>query len=241
MGLAEYIRPGGKIDIQDLPKGNRTDILEIKKVYISQVSEILSEDRIEITMPMVQTKLILLEVDEKYDLYFYTPKGVYQVYSRVVNRYKKNNLYYLEMELTSKLCKVQRREYYRYGCAMEMRIRTLEPQELKAFEKKERCYIPDLPEKNAIIVDISGGGIRFVSKQPYELQQLLYCSFTMEIKGAPMEFHLISKVLAIKKMDEMEDLQEYRVQFYSITKLEREDIIRYIFEEERKNRQREKW
>lgn len=40
------------------------------KVYQSRVLQILSEDTLEISMPMEQTRLILLPVDSEYDMIF---------------------------------------------------------------------------------------------------------------------------------------------------------------------------
>ena len=69
--LSKYIAPGSRIELQKA-KRYRDDDEEKNKVYASQVVDILSDDRIEISMPMEKTKLILLPVDVEYDLYFFT-------------------------------------------------------------------------------------------------------------------------------------------------------------------------
>ena len=66
------------------------------------------------------------------------------------------------MELTSNLRKYQRREYYRFSCALEMNSRKLEPEEVKAVDRNQLYLVPGLPAKRSVIVDISGGGLRFV-------------------------------------------------------------------------------
>ena len=50
--LSEYVVPGNKIEIRPVNQDEfGEEILVRKKVYQSQVSDILSEDRLEILMP----------------------------------------------------------------------------------------------------------------------------------------------------------------------------------------------
>ena len=48
------------------------------------------------------------------------------------------------------------------------------------------------------------------------------------------------KVIAVRELDEHRGLYEHRAQYINIDTMEREEIIRFIFEEERKHRKREK-
>lgn len=84
--LSKYVVPGCRVDLRaiDRRKDSRKSVNEERKNYQSKVIDILSEDRIEISMPMEKTKLILLPVDGEYDLYFYMDNGLYQCYARVV-------------------------------------------------------------------------------------------------------------------------------------------------------------
>lgn len=86
-------------------------------------------------MPMEKTKIILLPVGAEYDLYFYTPNGVYQCRAKVADRGKKNNVFVLTMELTSNLSKDQRREFYRFSCALKMDSRALGEEEMELLER----------------------------------------------------------------------------------------------------------
>ncbi len=118
--LSKFIAAGDKIELQAVDKG-RGSVGEIsQKIYYSNVHDILSEDSLEIVMPMEQTKLILLPVDSEYDMVFYGASGLYQCFARIIDRYKSNNVYILVVELTSNLRRYQRREYYRFSCALEM-------------------------------------------------------------------------------------------------------------------------
>lgn len=238
--LSKYIVPGNKVEIQVVDRTKSMDELEKKKVYQSKVYDILSEDRLEVAMPMEKTKLILLPVDVEYDLYFYTPAGLYQCFAKVIDRYKTDNKYVLVLELSSNLRKFQRREYYRLSCALEMDARILEKEEVEAAEQRDKYLLPGLPLKRSIIVDISGGGIRFVGDYKYDPDCLICCKYHLVIEGKDKEYTLIAKIIAVRELEDKRGLFEHRAQYINIDTIEREEIIRFIFEEERKHRKREK-
>jgi len=238
--LSKYILPGERIELQAVAKGMKAESDANRKVYQSKVFDILSEDRLEITMPMEKTKLILLPVDAEYDMYFYAKSGLFQCFARIIDRYKSNNVYILVVELTSNLRKFQRREYYRFSCALEMGTRILEEEEVTAVEKKQDYLVPGLPLQRSVVVDISGGGIRFVADRLYEVGSLMYCKYQLVINGKVKEYNLVGKVLNNHEIENRPGDYEHRIQYINITEAEREEIIRYIFEEERKNRQKER-
>ena len=51
-------------------------------------------------------------------------------------------------------------------------------------------------------------------------------------------YNLVGKILSVKELENRRGTFEHRVQYINIDNQQREEIIRYIFEEERKNRQR---
>lgn len=238
--LSKYVIPGNKLEIQAVERVKYVDDQEKKKVYQSQVYDILSEDRLEISMPMEKSKLILLPVDVEYDLYFYTAGGLYQCFAKVIDRYKTEHNYLLLLELTSNLRKFQRREYYRLSCALEMNSRALKKEEVEAIDQQDDYLVPGLPLKRSIIVDISGGGIRFVGDYSYEPESLICCKYHLLVDGRDKEYTLVAKIIAVRELEDRKGLFEHRAQYININTLEREEIIRFIFEEERKNRKREK-
>ncbi len=238
--LSKFITEGNKVELRSLGqlKGTRSE--EKAKVYNSMVHNILSEDTMEISMPMEKTKLILLPVDSEFDMVLYGKGSLYQCSARIIDRYKSNNVYLLVVELTSNLRKYQRREYYRFSCALEMCARTLEEEEVQAIEKRVPYELtPGLPLKTSVIVDISGGGLRFMSSQRYESGSLIYCSYHLYKEAERKKYEVIGKVLDSRELENRAGTFEHRVQYYDIDANTREEIIKYIFDEERKHRRRE--
>ena len=239
--LSKFLRPGDRIELQMVEHQRKDE--DSQRVFISEIHEILSEDQMEIVMPMEKTKLILLPVDVEYDLTIYAQHGLFQCFARVIDRYKSNNVYILVVELTTNLRKHQRREYYRYSCALDMSSRELEENEIKAVELREPFLLtPGLPIKRSVIVDISGGGLRFVSEQRYEPESLIYCSYSLlQNDNKKKEYQIVGKVLTVTELSNRRGTYEHRVQYVDLDKDVREEIIRFIFEEERKNRKKERY
>lgn len=240
--LARIIKPGDKIELRPVEKkGSRMEENHtVAKTYLSQVQSIISGERMEIVMPMEGTKIVLLPVDAVFDMYLTTHSGLYQCFVRIIDRYKSNNVYILAVELTSNLRKYQRREYYRFSCALEMKSRELSADEIKVVDTPDEYLMPGLPLKQSVIVDISGGGLRFLSNHQYEPGSLIYINYSLLIKEKVKTYNVVGKVLAIKPSENRKGVYEHRVQYVNMGNDDREEIIRYIFEEERKHRSNRK-
>lgn len=244
--LSKYVTPGCRVDLQTIKHpGQRirmdADDSEERKSYQSQVIDVLSEDRVEIAMPMEKSKLILLPVDGEYDMYFYSDSGLYQCYARVVDRYKNNSLYVLVLDLISNLRKNQRRAYYRFSCALDMYSRELQDEEFtQSGDGDEEILAPQLPLKSSVIVDISGGGLRFVSNYAYEEQSMILCKYSLLVNGKTKEYNLAGKVLSVRELENRKGVFEHRVQYVNVDSAEREEIIKYIFDEERRTLKNQK-
>lgn len=240
--FSKFISLGDKIELQAADQETDGQTGSAGKVYMSEVYDILSEDAIEIRMPMEKTKLILLPVDVEFDMVFYTANGMYQCFGMIVDRYKSNNVYLLRVEMTSNLRKYQRREFYRLKCALEMHSRSLREDEVQTIESNMPYSLTKgLPLKESVIVDISGGGLRFLSTHRYEPGCLLYCSYHLINGTERKKYEVISKVLDTVELDNRPGTYEHRVKYYDMDPAVREEIIKFIFEEERKSRQKEKY
>ena len=230
--LSKFISPGDRIEMQRVERLKGAQAEESRRIYLSSVHEIIAADQMEVVMPMEQTKLILLPVDTEYDVTIYGQTGLFQCFARVVDRYKSNNVYLLALELTSNLRKHQRREFYRFSCALEMCSRTLEEEEIKAVdEKRPYALTPGLPIKRSVIVDISGGGLRFLSTQRYEPESMLYCSYYLLKNGEKKQIEVVGKVLTVNELENRRGTYEHRVQYVNVDVDTREQIIQFIFEE----------
>jgi len=238
--IEKFISPGDKVELKSTVNVVLPDGTEGKKNYKTSVNSIREDGLIEIVMPMEQTKLILLPVGGEYDICFFTHAGLYRADVRIVDRQKSNNLYLLIVELTSSLHKYQRREYYRFNCLVEAKVRKMTPQETNAFQRGSTYFITEEGMTKSVIVDISGGGARFVAKQKYPEGCMLLLEFSLPVLEEEKSFLLASKVIYSNAIENRIDEYENRVKFEYINGITREEIIRYIFDEDRKIRKNER-
>ena len=83
--LSRFVEEGSKVELRALEHGlGESGAENTTKVYQSRVLQILSEDTLEISMPMEQTRLILLPVESEYELLDYLEEA-----SKMQNEYKK--------------------------------------------------------------------------------------------------------------------------------------------------------
>jgi len=238
--LADYIAPGNRVELKATGKMWMDEDARTRHIYMSKVMDITSDDRIEVLMPYEKGRLVLLPVDGEYSLCFYSTKGLFQCFCRIVDRYRSDNMYILVLDLTSELAKLQRREYYRFSCALELKSRLCTPEEVDAFEKNRR-YLVDPGEnlQKSVVVDISGGGLRFVANFSYEEGNTIYCSYRLPGNANDKEYEMLCNVLKVTELESRPGLFEHRIQYIFIDENSREDIIHFIFEEERKIRKKQ--
>ena len=239
--LTDYISPGNRVELKATGKIWMDEDMRTRHIYMSKIMDVTSDDRIEVLMPYEKGKLVLLPVDGEYSLCFYSPRGLFQCYSRIVDRYRSDNMYILVLDLTSQLQKLQRREYYRFSCALELKSRLCSKEELEAFENN-RSFLVSNDKKQlqrSVVVDISGGGLRFVSNFKYDEGSMIYCSYRLPGNVNDKEYEMICSILKGQELENRPGLFEHRIQYVYIDETSREDIIHFIFEEERKIRKKQ--
>lgn len=83
------------------------------------------------------------------------------------------------------------------------------------------------------IVDISGGGIRAFSKRQLEKNELVYVKFTLNFNSGDKETDVLAKVVDSQKNSKDETMFDSRLQFINISEADREEIVKYVFEQQR--------
>lgn len=213
---------GDKVEISRL-KFNTNETYKNEKVYISIIQDI-NNDEIIISAPVENGKIIPLEVGAAYILSIYTKGGLYKCKSSVKNRYKNKDLHFITMEVQSAMVKSQRRQYFRLECILSILFADI----------KEDSW------NEGIIVDISGGGLRFTSKNKMDTNSTLKCKIELNINNKVNIIELKGNVILSDIVDFETMKYETRIMFDDISNEDREKIIKFIFEEERKRRKRKK-
>jgi c-di-GMP-binding flagellar brake protein YcgR len=98
----------------------------------------------------------------------------------------------------------------------------------------------DIVWKKGVLLDISGGGVRMVSEYQEEPGCPIQLRFSIIVDGMNEEVIQYGKLIASAPNRNNNILYEQRVEFEQIDDKEREKIIRFIFDEERKKISKEK-
>ena len=247
MAVSDVIRIGDKIDVRLVQQIENSDKNgESPDVYRSQVLDIKENGNFEIAMPTEKGRLILLPLGVRFEFVFYSYTGsLYKSIGQVVERYKKDGFYMLEIQLRTSLEKFQRREIYRYSCTMDFVFYELDEEQKDTDSVDEILQeMMDgevtLPACHGVMVDLSGGGMKFRSSYELKAGNRILVMLRLTNDKMDRQFHILAKVIAcIEVHTPAKVLYESRIKFYIEDNKIREEIIRYIFEEERKIRQKE--
>lgn len=243
---SKVIAIGDKVDIRvvsEIENAEHTGVMP--HVYKSQVLDFFDNGEIEISMPSEGGKIILLHLGLRYEFIFYSNGGLYRCYGQILERYKTDNQYMLRIAFNTQLSKIQRREYYRLSCVMdttfyeisEEMAMTKKTDEIEQIIRSEVGYTDN--EKKGAILDISGGGVRFVSEENLEVDSYLLMYICLGTDSSALEYPIVSRVIRSSKVENAVPIKyEHRVEFLLKDSKVRENIIRFIFTEERKSRKR---
>lgn len=243
MAISDIIQPGDKVEARLTSKTN-----DANKIYRSNVLEVKDEGKIVISMPIESGKIILLPLGGRFEFTFLTGAGgTYKSIGQVTERYKKDNIFMLEIELKTRLEKFQRREYFRHNCMLEV-IYFILDEEQKKLETTEdvvkslRNAVGFVAERHyGLIADLSGGGMKMRTKEELtEGDQLLFF-LKLTSDSVDSQYQVRGDVIGSRVIEtsSSKTLYENRIKFVIEDNTVREDIIRYIFEEERRIRRKE--
>jgi c-di-GMP-binding flagellar brake protein YcgR len=251
--LQEVLSIGDKIDIK--PIGRNGKPVAGARTYVSQLVDFVDPDVINIAAPIVLGRTIPLQVGESFNLCFYTEKGLYRCNALVLSNHRENKTIITVVRITTNLEKFQRREYYRLECIYDIEYRSI-PLEEQILEKKlkdnnyrnaeERAEISmklqemDKEWKTASITDISGGGAKFTSESPLHNGDKIRMRLSFINSPGNKNMIICALVIATGRILTRTGVHEHRVQFDSIPQKDREVLIKYIFEQERKRMRNDK-
>lgn len=240
--LEDTLSIGNKIEMHEISDRLVEDPENKKPVYVSQVLEFdeYEEDVVNIAMPIFEGRLIPLEIGKQFELYFYTPKGIYKCNSIIENRYKSNNIYILEVRITSTLKKHQRRQYFRLEVNMEMQYKLFSEEEEKYFRLMGK-FSDDMDKRGfdtGVTMDISGGGVRFISKEQFHPGAKMMTRIAYGEDSDRRLCEAIARVIASHPARGKNNVFETRIEFVQIKDSEREAFIKFIFQVERNMRRK---
>lgn len=233
---------GDKIDLIKIETRLSVDPDKKPVVYNSQVLDDARNGNLLISMPIQEGKVIPFSVGTKMNATFYSKSGLFQCEIQVVGRYKKGSLFLMEVEQMSILKKVQRREYFRLNCNKPIEYRIVNEQERNMLERGEPYSLEDIETdwKKGVMLDLSGGGIRFVSPNKEVKNSFLQVRFELDLTEDDVQVvYLFANLLRSEQHPNNASIYDNRLEFWRLDRAMQEMIVRYIFEEQRRVRSKQ--
>ncbi len=238
--MAEAVKIGDKVEIRIQKEVEKAKELgETPRVFVSQVLDIMEDGDFELAMPFEGTKIILLPLDLRYEFVFIGKKGMYRAYGMIKERYKMDNRFMILVQCSNSLEKYQRRAYYRLECMLDVTYWVISEEQAKMprMEDVKRSLVLESDYRRRSVacntLDISGGGTKLLTDRFIEKNQYLYLVFQI---GEEDQVAVVGRVLSCEERDIPKGHYNTRVEFFIKDQKITEQIVRYIFTEERKNR-----
>lgn len=243
---------GDKLELVKI--NNQGNIINEAKRHVSVVYELEEADYVSIAIPIENSRLVLLEVGEFYLVTVYSKTGLFQCKAKVMKRYRIQSAYAAQIQIISDLEKQQRRQFFRLDIVQDMSFRILTKDEWDEIKKlydsfTDKSGIHETMEQlktkimyswqEGVMVDISGGGMKFNSKETSKENEIIQVKFLLGTESGPKKFLLNARVVSCSEAKNLSEIYTKRVVFLKMSRDEREAIVRYIFEEERKRRNKE--
>jgi len=191
---------------------------EYEGIYRSRIEEV-NETTFSVGAPMEQGELVPLHEKTKVRLIFWDKESAYALETKIIKRVSVP-IALIILELKGNLVKIQRRSYFRVSARYPLTYQTVIRREYGDPYK-------------ATMLDLSGGGMRFLTEEPLNKKVLIYVQVALPNGDLRIQAQ-------VRRVEKTEDGKRYvvSVEFDDITERERDRIIRCVFDIQRAMRKK---
>jgi c-di-GMP-binding flagellar brake protein YcgR len=210
--ISKFLSIGTKIHILVMNNNNESQ-------YVSRVDNINEDGTIDVLIPISKRRIVYINEDTVLKVIITKEGAIYEFEAEVENKLFGVDLL-LRLKRTSDIQKIQRRNYFRLKSLNTIKIR-------KIVNLTEAIFSEYF---NVAMVDISGGGLAFNSELELDINDLIEISVTLNSNT----INLLGMVVRADRNENNLKIMEYGINFEKITDTERNIIMTFIFEEQRK-------
>lgn len=199
-----------------------------KRRFISQLEFVEEKNIAVIAAPISEGVIYPVQVDAVISACFVHGNALYRFKGRVLKRAVKDSLSLLKIGVTDDLERIQRREFFRFDDVVSFRFRQV------------HSLVPenngDVPFIKTYTTNLSGGGVNVLTGQRVENGRLVECELQLK-QEEPIRFFgrvVWSEVLGIMEGHKYKTA----ICFKKIENRDREIVIGYIFNQQRKLRKK---
>lgn len=198
---------------------NKLEVLYDKKNYKSVIQDIREkEEEILISIPVLDGEYLTLATGAIIEQIYYGNNNIYQFKTKILGRTKERNLSLYRLSLPYDIKKIQRRDYVRVNFVKIINY-------INAKDIENEKY------KKALLLDLSGGGMRIKVEEKLEkddiiLAKIVYENSIINVNG---------KVIRVERTEDNKYI--CGIIFSDINERTREEIIKIVFKVMRKQRE----
>ncbi|MDR1736024.1 MAG: flagellar brake protein [Oscillospiraceae bacterium] len=227
----------------NLKLGERLEVESEGKSYVSQLYEITPLGTLKIAVPIVHREILVMRVDEKFNISYYRPQGRFSFVALVRHVDINPKLTIIEVEIQGKIQKHQRREFVRMDTKLVASVRLLAgSEEVRTMQAKNALFMSynkptpkdgekeesgKEPSAECITIDISGGGLHLMSPVLFEVGSLVESTLVLHT-GETITNQ--AKVLRCLPGDQKDRPFKLGLQFANVDENTRRKLVKYIFE-----------
>ncbi len=201
---------------------------ELKKLFVSEFELAEGENIIYVAAPIYEGKYLTAPSGTDMYIYLNISNQFYKTKASLIDRLVKDGLPVYKISIEGEFEKIQRRQFFRFDCVLDVKCREVDMVNDKAVPKGNII--------KGLTRDISGGGTCLALGQGIEKGKIIECELQLS-ENKVIKF--IGTIVRSSKTDsESKNKYDLGVEFYYIDNRSRETIISFIFEEQRKLRKK---
>jgi len=220
----DFIHGGDKIEIFSARDPN--------SLYASRVINIIDLNNQILSMytPVLAGKSLTMNTADEYSAVVSTNHLLLRFPCTFEGYLKEELNYFVAIKLEGDGAKLQRREFFRFTCMLAMKFSVLD------FEDNEAARVLHASGyaaiNDAIVRDIGGGGMRFITKAELDPKFHIQCTIMLGTTTIRVKCKIIEK----QDFSHPVMKYQYRALYQDIPEQTQEEIVGYIFAEQRKRR-----
>ncbi|HEY9059845.1 MAG TPA: PilZ domain-containing protein [Pseudobacteroides sp.] len=223
---AAELNPGTKLEIELLDFSMAG--IDPNKLYISEFEWSEGEKVICVAAPIHEGRYLTVHSGTSMNLYINCKSEFYKVKATLIERLIKEGLPIYKLNIENDIEKIQRRQFFRFDCVLDIKCREV--------EMINNTAVPKSKFSNGLTRDISGGGTCLALVEGIEKGKYIECELQLSENKTIKFYGTI--VRSSKTESEGKNKYEAGVEFYNIDNRSRDAIISFIFEEQRKLRKK---
>ncbi len=189
----------------------RTKLNGDRVEYVSQLMDMTKNEELVIAVPIKNSQLVTLMNGTQISvLYNNKETGMLEFEAEIIRKIA-GKVPLMHIKMFGKINKSQRRNYFRLDLMVPI----------------EYIKVKDLSIHSGFTKDISGGGLRMIVDSDVEEGEILQLNYELDDR----QFNLKARVKA--KFSSIENKTEVGVEFLDIIEIDRNDLIKYLFLQQR--------